>query len=132
MKIHIYAIVFLTALLPAIGIRADVTERDDGFTHHRAAINGSLTSVDTWQLDFSYHYRFCKYFAAGLGIGSWKQYFYDGFPSGNNWMIDSDDAKLSNFRSKTFRYSDITYNLKNTRCRFRHHGRTGDDDMHPI
>lgn len=89
--------IFTALLFSIISAYASDLERDDGFTHHRAAMSGSLTSVDTWQLDFSYHYMLCKYFGAGASVGSWKQIFYDGYPSGSDWSLSSDDSKISNF-----------------------------------
>lgn len=89
---------FLIALLlfTVLGATASEPERDDGFTHNRAAISGSLTSVDTWQLDFSYHYMFCKYVGVGGAIGAWKQILSDGYPNGIGWALDDDDSKITN------------------------------------
>lgn len=62
-------------------------------THHRPSITGMLTSSDCWQLEMSYHYMFCKYIGAGGGIGILKNYFVEGYASGRDWNIDSDDEK---------------------------------------
>lgn len=86
----------ISLLFSVISAAASDLERDDGFTHNRAAVSGSLTSVDTWQLDFSYHYMFCKYIGAGGAVGAWKQILHDGYPSGSGWSLDDDDSKISN------------------------------------
>ena len=41
--------------------------------HHRLGFNGALTSSDTWQLEFSYHYMFNRY--VGGSVGSWKVWY---------------------------------------------------------
>lgn len=62
-------------------------------THHRVGFNGALTSSDTWQLEFSYHYMFNKCIGLGGSAGAWEVYFEDGRASGSNWMIDGDYNK---------------------------------------
>jgi len=66
-------------------------------THHRVGFNGALTSSDSWQLEFSYHYMFNNCVGLGGSAGSWKIYYEDGWASGSNWNIDDDDNKPSNF-----------------------------------
>ena len=67
-------------------------------TLHRLGFNGALTSSDTWQLEFSYHYMlFNNCVGIGGSVGSWKVYYEDGWASGSNWNIDDDDNKPSNF-----------------------------------
>lgn len=65
--------------------------------HHRLGFNGALTSSDTWQLEFSYHYMFIDFIGLGASIGSWEVYYEEGWASGNNWNIDDDDNKPWNF-----------------------------------
>ena len=64
--------------------------------HHLVSISGALTSVDTWELDFSYHYMFLPYIGIGGSFGFWEQYYTDGYPSGPNWNIQDDDEKMNN------------------------------------
>lgn len=63
------------------------------FTHHRASISGMLTSSDSWQLEFGYHYMFNKYIGIGGAIGGWKVWYEDGCAYGSDWQIESDDNK---------------------------------------
>ncbi len=65
--------------------------------HHRVGFNGALTSSDSWQLEFSYHYMFNNCVGLGGSVGSWKVWYEDGWASGSNWNIDDDDNKPSNF-----------------------------------
>ena len=51
---------------------------DEYFTHHRASITGALTTSDAYQLQFSYHYMFWKYFGVGGSFGWWKNWYEDG------------------------------------------------------
>lgn len=60
---------------------------------HRVGFNGALTSSDSWQLEFSYHYMLNRYVGLGGSAGSWRVYFEEGWASGNNWNIDEDDNK---------------------------------------
>lgn len=69
---------------------------DECFTHHRVSITGALTTSDAYQLQFSYHYMFWKYFGVGGGFGWWKNWYEDGWASGSNWSIDDDDNKPGN------------------------------------
>lgn len=85
---------FIAALLPALSIYAgNKAESNFEFTHHRASISGMLTSSCSWQVELGYHYMFNRYIGIGGTIGAWKVYFEEGFASGNNWQIDSDDTK---------------------------------------
>lgn len=74
-----------------------VTKAQDKPTRHSIAMEGALTSDETWNLELSYRYKFLSFLSAGAGIGMWKQFAYDGLPSGNGWCIDDDDEKISNF-----------------------------------
>lgn len=65
----------------------------EDLTHNRAYISGMLTSSDSWQVDLGYHYMIFPYLGVGGGIGSWGNYYVDGYASGNNWNIASDDEK---------------------------------------
>lgn len=69
---------------------------DEYFTHHRASVTGALTTSDTYQLQFSYHYMVWKYLGVGGSVGWWKNWYEDGRPSGSNWSIDDDDNKPGN------------------------------------
>lgn len=70
--------------------------KEDDFGRHRLGFSGALTSSDTWQAETSYHFMLTRNIGIGGAIGMWQQYFIDGYPSGNNWQIDSDDEKISN------------------------------------
>lgn len=90
-------ILFVMTILAVCRVYADGGEGSNfDFTHHRASISGMLTSSDTWQLDMAYHYMFNRYVGIGGAVGVWKVYYEDGFASGNNWQIESDDNKPSN------------------------------------
>lgn len=65
----------------------------EDLTHHRASISGLLTSSDNWQVDLAYHYMIFPYLGVGGGIGGWSNYYVDGYASGTNWHISSDDEK---------------------------------------
>lgn len=83
-------------LLSIISLRA----ADSGnfeFTHNRFSFSGMLTSSDTYHLEASYHDMFNRYIGAGGAIGYWKVYYEDGWAAGQNWEIESDDNKPSNF-----------------------------------
>lgn len=69
---------------------------DEYFTHHRASITGALTTSDTYQLQFSYHYMFWKYSGVGGSFGWWKNWYEDGKASGSDWSIDDGDNKPGN------------------------------------
>lgn len=47
-------------------------------THHRIGFNGALTSSDSWQLEFSYHYMFNRYIGLGGSMGSWQVWYEYG------------------------------------------------------
>lgn len=72
------------------------TSGDEDVTHHRVALSGTLTSSDSYSLDVSYHYMLCRYVGVGGAIGYWANYFYDGYASGSNWHISTDDEKPMN------------------------------------
>lgn len=74
-----------------------LANNEDNQTHHRVGFNGALTSSDSWQLEFSYHYMFNRYVGLGGSVGSWKVWYEDGWASGKNWNIDEDDNKPWNF-----------------------------------
>ncbi|MDE6240149.1 MAG: hypothetical protein K2M54_09235 [Muribaculaceae bacterium] len=76
-----------------IALSASAYDGETNFTHNRATFSGMLTSSDCWQLEISYHYMFCKYLGIGGGAGILKNYFVDGYASGRDWNIDSDDEK---------------------------------------
>ncbi len=88
----ILLVVFILITSPLI--LANDTEYN---THHRVGFNGALTSSDTWQLEFSYHYMLNKYVGLGGSVGSWEVWYEDGWASGKNWNIDEDDNKPWNF-----------------------------------
>lgn len=69
-------------------------EREDNFefTHNMASVSGMLTSSDSWQMEFGYHYMFSKYIGIGASVGAWQVYFVDGWASGADWSIDSDEG----------------------------------------
>ena len=70
----ILLVVFILITSPLI--LANDTEYN---THHRVGFNGALTSSDTWQLEFSYHYMLNKYVGLGGSVGSWEVWYEDGF-----------------------------------------------------
>lgn len=65
----------------------------EDLTHNRAYISGMLTSSDSWQVDLGYHYMIFPYLGVGGGIGWWSNYYVEGYASGSNWSISSDDEK---------------------------------------
>ncbi len=86
--------VFIIAIFTALSILAENKKEENfEFSHHRASISGLLTSSDSWQLEGAYHYLFNRYIGIGGAIGGWKVYFEEGWPSGKDWEIDSDDSK---------------------------------------
>lgn len=62
----------------------------------RVAVSGTLTSSDSYSIEASYHYMFCPYGGVGGALGYWANYYEDGWASGPDWNIDSDDNKPSN------------------------------------
>ncbi|MCM1483618.1 MAG: hypothetical protein NC043_04720 [Muribaculaceae bacterium] len=66
------------------------------FGHNRVEVSGMLTSTDSWQMEVGYHYMINRYIGVGGSFGGWKVYFEEGFPSGKNWDIESDDNKPYN------------------------------------
>lgn len=85
-------------LLPSIALlmQGQNKDSDEYFTHNRASITGALTTSDAYQLQFSYHYMFWKYFGVGGSFGWWKNWYEDGWASGSDWSIDDDDNKPGN------------------------------------
>jgi hypothetical protein len=69
--------------------REDVFE----FSHNRFAYTGMLTSSDSYQLEVSYHYMLTRTFGVGGSFGYWMTYFSDGYASGNDWSVASEDSK---------------------------------------
>lgn len=86
--------IIIFILFFSFSLRAE-TEKNDNFdfTHHRASITGMLTSSDSWQLEVGYHYMFNKYIGIGGEFGGWQVYFEEGYASGKNWDIESEDNK---------------------------------------
>lgn len=74
-----------------------VKEENFEFTHNRFAFNGLVTSSDTYQLEASYHYMFNRIVGVGGAFGFWKVYYEEGWASGKDWEIESDDNKPFNF-----------------------------------
>lgn len=64
---------------------------DDEGGHHRLALEGALTSADTWQAALSYHYMFLKFVGIGASVGYWRQCSEEYSPSGDGWLLDDDD-----------------------------------------
>lgn len=83
---------FLLAIVSVISSFAEEREENFEFTHNRASITGMLMSSDSWQLEFGYHYMFSKYIGIGATVGAWQVYFVDGWASGSDWNIDSEDG----------------------------------------
>lgn len=84
--------IILLLFIAAIGDFAQARQLE-ALTHNRAYISGMLTSSDSWQVDLGYHYMILPYLGIGGGIGWWGNYYVDGYASGNNWHIASDDEK---------------------------------------
>ncbi len=66
------------------------------FSHNRGGISGMLTSSCSWQLEVSYHYMINSCIGLGGSAGTWKVYFEEGYASGKDWSIDSDDTQPNN------------------------------------
>lgn len=58
-------VVFILITSPLILLAKETVDK----THHRVGFNGALTSSDTWQLEFSYHYMLNKYVGLGGSVG---------------------------------------------------------------
>lgn len=82
-------VVFLFSIMPV--------QAEEEALKNRVALSGLLTSSDSWQIEFSYHYMFNKYIGLGGSFGLWKVYYEEGWASGSNWNIDEDDNKPWNF-----------------------------------
>lgn len=90
--------VFMICLLMLFSISTYAQEGDNAkSTRHSASMEGAITSDITWNLEFSYRYKILRILSAGMGIGMWKQMQEDGLPSGENWIVDDDDQKMTNF-----------------------------------
>ena len=88
---------FCSIVLSGIIAIFPIKAYDEYFTHNRAAFIGTLTSSDSYSLEMSYHYMCCRYVGVGGALGYWSNWYEDGWASGNNWNIESDDNKPSNF-----------------------------------
>lgn len=89
--------IILTVLISFLSIMASAKGVEEEPGHNRVAINGLLTSQDSYQLEASYHYMISKYAGVGGALGYWKNYSEDGCPRGNYWSISLDDMKPDNF-----------------------------------
>lgn len=69
-------VVFLLAIMPV--------HAEEEALKNRVALSGLLTSSDSWQIEFSYHYMFNKYIGLGGSVGLWKVYYEEGWASGSN------------------------------------------------
>lgn len=67
------------------------------FAHNRVSFSGSVTSSDSYQLEASYHYMFNRYIGVGGALGFWKVWYEEGWASGKDWEIESDDNAPFNF-----------------------------------
>lgn len=83
-------------LLPFAMCAEDGKEDNFEFTYNRASISGMLTSSYSWQLELAYHYMLNRYIGIGASVGAWNVYFVEGYASGKDWHIDSDDEKPGN------------------------------------
>ena len=87
----------LLAFVMCVGLRAqEEMSNDQDFTHNRGGVAGLLTSSDSWQAEFSYHYMFGPLIGIGGSVGAWRVYMEEGWASGKDWEIESDDNKPSN------------------------------------
>lgn len=88
----IYLIILILLFATSIQAQNNKSENFE-FTNNRASITGMLTSSDSWQIEFGYHYMVNKYIGVGGALGGWKVYFEEGYASGKDWDIESDDNK---------------------------------------
>lgn len=89
---------YIVALMSAFSMLAeDLKEDDFEFSHNRFSFSGLLTSSDSYQVEASYHYMFNRYIGIGGGVGQWKVYYEDGWACEDDWEIDNEDNKPSNF-----------------------------------
>lgn len=86
-----YLLIITCTIICALS--ANAYDGETNYTHNRLSMSGALTSSDCWQLEMSYHYMFWRYIGIGGGAGMLKNYFVEGYPSGRDWNIDSDDEK---------------------------------------
>lgn len=71
-KSIIVIISFLTILLSISCHAQDEQEKREenfDFNNNRVAFSGALTSSDSYQLEFSYHYMFNRYIGLGSAFG---------------------------------------------------------------
>lgn len=66
------------------------------FTHNRFSFSGLVTSSDSYQIEASYHYMFNRYIGLGCALGYWNVWYEDGWASGKDWEIESEDNKPYN------------------------------------
>ncbi len=75
---------------------AESGEENFESVHNRVSFSGLLTSSDSYQLEASYHYMFNRSIVVGAAAGYWKVLYEDGWASGRDWEIESDDNAPSN------------------------------------
>ena len=63
---------------------------------HRISVSASLTSAYSYSVEWGFHYMVSPNFGIGGSVGYWKNYFEDGWASGDGWNIDEEDNKPSN------------------------------------
>jgi hypothetical protein len=111
--------ILLLSIFSAVVLLAEDTgDGDFELSHHRASVSGMLTSSDTWQVQFGYHYMLNRYVGVGGSVGSWQVYYENGYADGGNWSID-DDSKPGNiylhpsvvFKSPALRIKNIDLGL---------------------
>lgn len=90
------AMVCLLTLFTATAF-AQGEKAKDKPTRHSVAMEGAITSDITWNVEFSYRYKFLSVMSAGASVGMWKQMQEDGLPSGDGWIVDDDDSRMTNF-----------------------------------
>lgn len=83
-------------LLASVSVAQDNRNDNFMFNHHRVSFSGALTSADTYQLEAAYHYMFNRMLGVGGSVGHWKVFYEEGWASGKDWNIESDDNKPSN------------------------------------
>lgn len=87
---------FSTLLLCVISTTF-TAQADNFFSRNRVSVSGSLTSSDVYTIETSYHYMFCRYIGAGIGVGNWTNYYDDGWAAGDDWQVSDDDNRPQNF-----------------------------------
>lgn len=96
-KIQMGRLLAFVLLIYAASLMHGQSNSDEYFTYNRASVTGALTTSDTYQLQFAYHYMVWKYLGVGGSIGWWRNWYEDGRASGPDWAIDDDDNKPGNF-----------------------------------